>query len=175
MSQVGRARAALAAVLLVGIWACGGQPPEAEATPAVAANAAAAMHGAGAGELPLAVVHRDPNCGCCREWISHLQANSFEVHDRETADIAGVKERLGVPARLGSCHTAEIDGYVIEGHVPAEVVQRLLDERPSDIAGLAVPGMPIGSPGMEVPGRPAQSYEIIAWDESGKTWVYDRR
>lgn len=163
-----RARAAWAAVLLVGAAACGAQAPD-------ASPATAATNGAENGDAPLAVVHRNPTCGCCREWVAHLKENGFEVRDVETADVAAVKQRLGVPGQLGACHTAEVDGYVIEGHVPADVVQRLLEEQPSDIAGLAVPGMPVGSPGMEVPGRPAQSYDIIAWDESGKTWVYDKR
>lgn len=156
------------AFLLVGVMACGAEEPG-------AARAAVATHGSDDAAVPHAVVHRDPTCGCCRAWIAHLEENSFEVRDDETADMSGVKARLGVPTQLRSCHTAEIGDYVIEGHVPADVVQRLLDEQPSDIAGLAVPGMPIGSPGMEVPGRPAQSYDIVAWDESGETWVYDQR
>lgn len=168
MDHLDRVRAAWAAVLLVGAWACGAQAPD-------ASPATAATNGTENGDAPVAVVHRDPNCGCCREWIAHLKENGFEVRDVETGDVPAVKQRLGVPAQLGSCHTAEVGGYVIEGHVPADVVQRLLEEQPSDIAGIAVPGMPIGSPGMEVPGRPAQSYDIIAWDESGKTWVYDKR
>lgn len=168
MNEVNRARAASAAFLLVGVWACGGQAPDAE-------SGTEAAQAAELGDVPLAVVHRNPTCGCCGEWIAHLKEHGFEVRDVETADVPAVKQRLGVPGQLGSCHTAEVGGYVIEGHVPADVVQRLLDEQPSDIAGLAVPGMPIGSPGMEVPGRAAQAYDIIAWDESGKTWVYDKR
>ncbi|MGH7606811.1 MAG: DUF411 domain-containing protein [Gemmatimonadales bacterium] len=86
-----------------------------------------------------------------------------------------MKERLGVPARLQTCHTAEVGGYIVEGHVPADVVKRLLSEKPADVAGIAVPGMPTGSPGMEVPGRAAEPYDIFAWDRTGKTWVYDHR
>ena len=86
-----------------------------------------------------------------------------------------MRERLGVPRALQSCHTAEVGGYVVEGHVPADVVRRLLSEKPADVAGLAVPGMPIGSPGMEVPGRGAEPYDVIAWDRSGRTWVYAQR
>jgi hypothetical protein len=105
----------------------------------------------------------------------HLQENGFAVEERNTRSLYVVKEQLGVPARLHTCHTAEVGGYLVEGHVPAEVVKRLLREKPADVAGLAVPGMPAGSPGMEVPGRPAEAYDILAWDRTGKVWVYDRR
>ena len=105
----------------------------------------------------------------------HLQENGFAVDERNTSSLSAVKERLGVPARVHTCHTAEVAGYLVEGHVPADVVKRLVREKPADVAGLAVPGMPAGSPGMEVPGRPAEAYDILAWDRTGKMWVYDRR
>jgi hypothetical protein len=104
----------------------------------------------------------------------HLQENGFQVEQRNTSRLTDEKRRLGVPARLEACHTAEVGGYVVEGHVPADVIRRMLDEQPQ-IVGLAVPGMPVGSPGMEVPGQPAQSYEIIAWTRDGSMTVYDRR
>jgi len=104
----------------------------------------------------------------------HLQENGFRVEQRNTSQLAAVKQRLGVPARLESCHTAEVGGYIVEGHVPADLIRRMLDEKPQ-IAGLAVPGMPIGSPGMESPGQVPQPYQIIAWTRDGSMSVYDRR
>ncbi|BCB17175.1 DUF411 domain-containing protein [Bosea sp. ANAM02] len=109
--------------------------------------------------LPKMIVTRDPNCGCCGNWVEHIKAAGFPVDVVQVNDVMPLKARLGVPEALMSCHTAEIGGYVIEGHVPAEAVKRLLIERPKAI-GLAVPGMPVGSPGMEVPGQAPQSYEI---------------
>lgn len=97
---------------------------------------------------------------------------SAEVHD--VPDIQATKQFYGVPPRLAGCHTALVDGYIIEGHVPADVIDRVLRERP-EIAGLAVPGMPIGSPGMEVPGRAPEPYEVIAFDFSGGARVFERR
>lgn len=104
------------------------------------------------------VVYKDPNCGCCSGWVRHLETAGFVVTVRETTGLDQVSKRLGVPADLTSCHTAEVEGYVLEGHVPAAAVRRLLEKRPSGI-GLAVPGMPGGSPGME--GAPPQKYEVI--------------
>lgn len=105
-------------------------------------------------------VTRDPNCGCCGGWVAHVRAAGFPVEVIEAADLAPLKARLGVPDALISCHTAEASGYVVEGHVPAEAVKRLLAERPQAI-GLAVAGMPVGSPGMEVPGTPPETYEVV--------------
>jgi hypothetical protein len=112
---------------------------------------------------PLITVHKDPNCGCCTGWADHLAKAGFEVKTIETAALDAVKERLGVPADLVACHTAEVEGYVIEGHVPAVAVRRLLEERPS-AAGLAVPGMPAGSPGM---GGAAETYVVIQFGPQG--------
>jgi hypothetical protein len=110
--------------------------------------------------LPKMTVTRDPNCGCCGNWVAHVKAAGFPVEMVELADVMPLKARLGVPEALMSCHTAEIGGYVVEGHVPAEAIKRLLVERPQ-AKGIAVAGMPIGSPGMEVPGQPPQAYEVI--------------
>ncbi|GAB4216913.1 MAG: DUF411 domain-containing protein [Rhodoferax sp.] len=101
---------------------------------------------------PVVEVWKSPTCGCCHDWIAHMQANGFNVqaHDVSEADKAAQRRRLGMPAELGSCHTARVGGYTLEGHVPAADVQRLLRERPKAV-GLAVPGMPIGSPGMDGP------------------------
>ena len=105
-------------------------------------------------------VHKDPNCGCCGAWVDHLRAAGFTVTVNGTSALHGIKQRLGVPDHLSSCHTAEIAGYVVEGHVPAAAILRLLDEKPAG-RGLAVPGMPIGSPGMEVEGSPPETYEVV--------------
>ncbi len=120
------------------------------------------------------VVYQSPTCGCCSNWAEYLRDNGLTVRTEDVADLTAVKAKLGVPSELQSCHTAVIEGYVIEGHVPIEPIRRLLEERP-EIAGLAVPGMPIGSPGMETPGRPADSYDILAFDEAGNTSVYESR
>jgi hypothetical protein len=104
------------------------------------------------------VVYKDPNCGCCSGWVRHLEKAGFVVKVSETADIDTIRQGLGVPADLASCHTADVDGYVLEGHVPAAAVRRLLEERPNGI-GLAVPGMPAGSPGMG--GDVPQKYEVV--------------
>ncbi|KAB2920173.1 MAG: DUF411 domain-containing protein [Hyphomicrobiaceae bacterium] len=124
----------------------------------IASAAVALAAGARADTRPAITVSKDPNCGCCNGWIAHLRRNGFAVTAIETADMLAVKARLNVPAELSSCHTAEIGGYVVEGHVPAQAILRLLAERP-DAVGLAVPGMPIGSPGMEG-GRP-EVYEVF--------------
>ena len=114
---------------------------------------------------PPVLVHKDPNCGCCNGWVAHLKAAGFEVTVDERSDLAAIRRRLGVPDGLAACHTAEIDGYVVEGHVPAEAIQRLLKERPAAI-GLSVPGMPAGSPGMESP--TPETYEVLLFGKSGR-------
>ena len=114
---------------------------------------------------PVVLVHKDPNCGCCAGWVRHLKEAGFAVTVEETADLQLVRRRLGVPADLAACHTAEIAGYVIEGHVPASAVRRLLKERPN-ARGLAVPGMPAGSPGME--GGAPQRYAAVLFGASGR-------
>lgn len=112
-------------------------------------------------------VHRDANCGCCKAWISHLEANGIKVNDRVETDMAAVKQRLGVPAHLASCHTGVVDGKFVEGHVPARDILAL-QGRP-DLLGAAVPGMPQGAPGMET-GR-QQAYQVIGLDKDGKEQV----
>lgn len=111
-------------------------------------------------DLPLVTVYKSPTCGCCSKWANHMEAGGFPVETVDVTDLGVVKAEHGVPARLGSCHTAVVDGYAVEGHVPAVDVKRLLAERP-DAAGLAVPGMAIGSPGMETPGRRPDRYEVL--------------
>jgi hypothetical protein len=113
-------------------------------------------------------VHRDANCGCCKAWISHLQDNGFTVNDHVEADMSAVKQRLGVPPRLASCHTGVIDGKFVEGHVPAADILKLR-ERP-DLLGAAVPGMPMGSPGMEYGDR-VDAYQVIGLDRERQDQV----
>ena len=118
-------------------------------------------------------VYKTPTCGCCAKWVEHLKASGFAptVHDMPSVDE--VKNKAGVPADLRTCHTAMVNGYVIEGHVPADVIRKLLKEHP-DVAGLAVPGMPMGSPGMDQGGATA-SYDVIAFKKDGTTGVYAKR
>lgn len=117
--------------------------------------------------LPRLVVTKTPTCGCCHLWVEHMQQAGFQVEIHDVDDLGPVKERVGVPYGKGSCHTAEVDGYFVEGHVPAGDVKRLLAERPA-ARGLTVPGMPMGSPGMETPDGRVQPYvvELVAKDGS---------
>lgn len=117
-------------------------------------------------------VYKSPACQCCSKWVGHLRAAGFTVVVHDTDDVAGVKAQYGVPAQMASCHTARVGSYVIEGHVPADLIARMLKERPA-IAGLAVPGMVIGSPGMD--GGAPQQYDVVAWTASGQTTVYAHR
>jgi hypothetical protein len=118
-------------------------------------------------------VYKTPTCGCCGKWVDHVKAAGFTPAVHDLSDLAHVKAKAGVPANLQSCHTALVGGYAIEGHVPADVIQQLLREKPA-IAGIAVPGMPIGSPGMEQGDR-KDPYEVMAFTSDGKTSVYARR
>lgn len=123
------------------------------------AAAAVSAHFPALAEPRLAIhVTKQPSCGCCNGWIEHLQKNGFTATVENADNVAPLKDRLGVPPELASCHTAVIDGYVIEGHVPADAIKRLLAERPAAI-GLSAPGMPIGSPGMET-GAP-EVYDVV--------------
>jgi len=115
-------------------------------------------------------VFKDPNCGCCEKWIAHMTANGFAAAIRNTSDIAPVKKRYKVPTAVESCHTAIIGTYVIEGHVPAADVKRLLSTKPAGVIGLAIPGMPASAPGMDV--TPFQPYTVLAFDATGKTSVF---
>ncbi len=117
--------------------------------------------------LPTIRVTKDPSCGCCGGWVDHLRAAGFPVEVNDTPEIDRIKARLGVPQDLQACHTAEISGYVIEGHVPAAAIRRLLEEKPQ-AKGLAVPGMPVGSPGMQVEGSPPEEYVVFLFGGFGK-------
>ncbi|MCA9509563.1 MAG: DUF411 domain-containing protein [Myxococcales bacterium] len=114
-------------------------------------------------------VYKSPTCGCCTKWIEHLEANGFAVTATDVPDVDPVKQMNGVPAHLASCHTALVDGYVIEGHVPAADIRRLLATKPK-VAGLAVPGMPMGSPGME--GPRSDRYDVVAFGAEGGTETF---
>jgi hypothetical protein len=117
--------------------------------------------------LPKMTVTRDPACGCCGGWIDHVKAAGFSIDEIEAANLVPLKTRLGVPVELSSCHTAEVGGYAIEGHVPADAIKRLLAERPQ-AKGLAVGGMPVGSPGMEVAGTPPETYDVMIFSADGQ-------
>lgn len=118
------------------------------------------------------VVYKDPDCGCCDKWVDHMREHGFEVQAFDTTELRRIKLSHGIPPALHSCHTALVDGYVVEGHVPADLVSRLLRERP-DVRGLAVPGMPLGSPGMEAP--VSEPYDILSFQADGGTRVFDSR
>ena len=120
-------------------------------------------------DLPSVLVYKTATCGCCNGWVEHLRAAGFTVDARNTTDLMRVKIDAGVPTPMSSCHTAIVDGYVVEGHVPAEQVKRLLAERP-DLVGIGAPGMPAGSPGMESSnGKP---YQVFSFDSQGNTAVF---
>jgi hypothetical protein len=122
-------------------------------------------------KTPTIVISKTPACGCCGAWVKHLEQAGFTTEVHNMNDLGAVKERVGIPYGMGSCHTAEVDGYFVEGHVPAEDIKRLLHERP-DAKGLVVPGMPAGSPGMEVPSGQVDRYEVILVGKDGKTSVF---
>ena len=138
----------------------------------VAGAAATASGALWAQAKPQVEVWKDPNCGCCGDWVKHLQANGFEVRVNDTGNTAA-RKRLGLPDKLGSCHTALVGGYAIEGHVPAREIHRLLKDKPQAV-GLAVPGMPVGSPGMdgEVYGGRLDPYEVLLVLKDRHTRVY---
>jgi len=116
-------------------------------------------------------VYKSPTCGCCERWIDHLEDNGFDVVTKDVRDFSAIKAAHSVAPRLASCHTALVDGYVVEGHVPVADIRRLLAERPA-VKGLAVPGMPMGSPGME--GARKDPYDVLTFDGEGRTKVFAR-
>ena len=139
-----------ALILMMGIAACARQPADEI--------------------LPLVVVYKSPTCGCCESWVGHMQSAGFPVEVRDTEDFGAIKAEVGVPAGLGSCHTARIGDYFVEGHVPADDVKRLLAEQP-EARGLTVPGMPQGSPGMEQGGI-SEPYDVLLVAPDGSTSVF---
>ena len=133
----------------------------------------AAMPDTSSAAGPQMTVYRSASCGCCTQWGAHIASAGFRIDDHVTEDMDAVKQERGVSSQQASCHTADVEGYVIEGHVPASAIHRLLTERPN-IRGLAVPGMPMGSPGMEMPGVEAELFEVLAINHDGTTSVFAR-
>ena len=170
---------ALALLSLAGaLAACGAPAGERDAAPAATARAGAsdaapagAADAAVLARAPLVTVYKSPTCGCCTKWEDHMRAHGFRVESHAVPDVTPTKVEKGLPPPLASCHTAVVDGYVLEGHVPAEDVKRLLQERPA-VVGLAVPGMPMGSPGME--GLYSEEYEVLTFGRDGATTVWAR-
>lgn len=119
------------------------------------------------------VVYKSASCGCCGAWVKHLEDNGFSVQVENVDDLNLMKQRLSVPKNLASCHTGVVAGYLVEGHVPASDILRLLKEKPA-VKGIAVPGMPMGSPGMEIPGEKADSYDVITFSEKGDIQLFSR-
>lgn len=120
---------------------------------------------------PQIVVHKTPTCGCCTKWEDHLRAAGFQVVSKVSADLSAIKKKQGVPPVLQSCHTGVVSGYAIEGHVPASSIKKLLAKKPKSVKGLAVPGMPMGSPGME--GPYTEKYDVMSFGKDGKAAVFE--
>ena len=173
----GRLARALAALSLAAAAAACSSDSEAAARPS---GAEAAEGGAvtkaeveplyAAGQGPLVKVYKSPTCGCCQKWVEHMQAAGFQVESHDTSDVQAIKTEHGLPAGMASCHTALVDGYVVEGHVPAADIARMLREKPQ-ITGIAAPGMPRGSPGMEGPFE-YDKYDVVTFSKDGKSEVF---
>lgn len=123
---------------------------------------------------PTMTIYMSPTCGCCAKWVDHVKAAGFETVVHEEEDMDAVKENLGVPREVRSCHTAQVEKYLIEGHVPAEDIKKLVDRQPK-AAGLAAPGMPASSPGMAVAGEPHEPFDVLLFQRDGKSEVFARR
>jgi hypothetical protein len=119
-------------------------------------------------------IYMSPTCGCCSKWVDHVKAAGFKTEVHEEEEMDAVKDNLGVPRDMRSCHTAQVDKYLIEGHVPAEDIKKLLDQQPK-AAGLAAPGMPASSPGMAVPGQPHEPFDVLLFQRDGKSEVFAHR
>jgi hypothetical protein len=178
-ASLSRSRFALLALPFV-VVACGQSRPDARAASAthteVAAQAPSTAHAhaavAGdAAELPVIHIYKTPTCGCCGDWVDHVEQAGFRTEVQDLPNLTAIKQRTGVPQHLASCHTSLVGDYVVEGHVPASTIRRLLAEKPA-IAGIAVPGMPIGSPGMEH-GDHKDPYDVIAFTRDGRGMVYE--
>ncbi|MFD2179374.1 DUF411 domain-containing protein [Veronia pacifica] len=118
-------------------------------------------------------IYKSASCGCCEDWVSHMKDNGFSLKVENSDNLYPIKKKLGLTPELASCHTAVIDGYVFEGHIPASDIQTFLQNEPKDLDGLAVPGMPLGSPGMEFDNR-KQAYQVIGFSKDGKTQVFSQ-
>jgi hypothetical protein len=150
--------------------ACGAKPRTARSL-APAAFALAGLLAVAPARAVEVTVYKSASCGCCKAWVRHLEANGFAVRAHDVSDLDAYKRRYGITPPLAACHTAVVDGYIVEGHVPAADIKRLLAERPR-VKGIAVAGMPMGSPGMEGPG--SQPYSTVTFDEAGRVKVYAR-
>lgn len=155
-------------VLLAG---CGGSEP-ASNSGTIEKPTASITQAAAPAKAEVITVLRDPNCGCCSAWAEVARRAGYEVRITDQPDMALVKQHHGVPAELASCHTSLVSGYVVEGHVPTDDVARLLRERPTDIKGIAVAGMPAGSPGMESPDGRRVAFSVVAFNAGGRTRTY---
>lgn len=133
-------------------------------------NAEPAASTAAVATLPTVVVYKSPTCGCCGDWVTHMQRAGFKVEVHDVDDVDPFKRKAGLVPQLASCHTAFVGGYALEGHVPAADVKRLLNERPA-ARGLAVPGMPLGSPGMEMGDR-RDAYDVLLYRDGGDSAVF---
>ena len=181
MTRPGRNQsAALLIAVIASIAGCSnGSPPAQTAAatlrvtsvPVVNKDANASLASSTAAPIPIKV-YKDPNCGCCKEWVKHLEANGFKVETMDMPDLTLLKQKYGVKPEIQACHTAIVGGYVVEGHVPADVIKKMLNEKPA-IAGLAVPGMPQGSPGMESATK--ERYNVLTFDRAGRTTVYAQK
>ncbi|MFZ5635583.1 MAG: DUF411 domain-containing protein [Pseudomonadota bacterium] len=149
------------------------RPPETATARSSDRHSQASTAVAVATTMPRILVHKSPSCGCCGSWVEHLRKSGFVIAVRDIDDLGPVKTRLGVPYGKGSCHTAEVDGYFIEGHVPAEDIKQLLAERPA-AKGLTLPGMPVGSPGMEASDGRVDPYTVELVRENGTTVPFRR-
>lgn len=178
--SVGHVRLIRAAVtgaaLLIASAACSRSAPPTTDSASAASSASARQSAtpvSAASNTPLAeptlVVYKTPTCGCCKNWVSEMENSGFKVEVHDLSDLASIKHAAGVPDSLQACHTARIGGYVVEGHVPAADIRRLLAERP-DIAGIATPGMPMGSPGME--GAYSDHYDVMTFGGNGRSTVF---
>ncbi len=174
---------ALAGILTMGLAACGSADAETADTADAPQTVATPAHASGAGMSDASPADANPEtlhvyktatCGCCGKWVEHMEAHGFDVavHEMSQAELADVKAKKGIGSELQSCHTAEIGGYLVEGHVPADDLKRLLKQKPDGVKGIAVPGMPIGSPGMEMEDRPAEAYDVVTFDAAGETEVF---
>ena len=156
-------------ILALGLAACARAPATSGASPTASATPASAAHAVD-DSLPPIVAFKSPTCGCCELWVEHMRAAGFQVEVKDTQDMGAIKAEAGVPVGQGSCHTAKVGNYYLEGHVPAADVKRLLAEAP-DARGLIVPGMVPGSPGMEQ-GGVTKPYDVLLLAKDGSTTVY---
>ena len=169
----------IAVAMAFAVGACTAKEAESSAT-ATAADTPSSVSAPLRGEAPASPsaslvsikVYKTPTCGCCKAWVDHLEQNGFKAEVVDMPDLSAVKTKYGVAPKLQSCHTAVVGDYTVEGHVPADLIMKMVNEKPA-IAGLAVPGMPAGSPGME--GATKENYDVLTFDRAGSTTVYAQR